>query len=466
MQAVTALDARQLWQNVLGELQIQMRPEDFRIWFRNTSLLSYDGARCIVGVENPFNVEWLSAKCQSLVGRTLHALVGTPVEVQFVVGHPEPVAAAAPPLTLASPPVQGNRPVRGGRSRLGGDQSPTLPRYTFETFIVGNNSRLAHAASIAVAERPGRVHNPLFIYGGVGLGKTHLLHAIGHSAVNPDLGVVYVSSETFTNEFIEAIKRGRMEEFRAKYRQTDILLIDDIQFIAGKEETQQEFFHTFNAVYEAGGQIVLTSDRHPRAITTLEDRLRSRFVWGLMTDIQPPDLETRAAILRAKAAEAARNGVSVAVPTEVLDLIAAKIPSNIRELEGALNRVLAYAELVRSPVTLEVARVALQEIVGSVDRRSTTPSSVIDAVCCSTGVSRDELEGKHRDRRVLLPRQIAMYLLREETNLSLAEVGALFGGRDHTTVLHSCEKIAAELERDDARRAAVRTIRELIAQAR
>jgi chromosomal replication initiator protein len=456
------MDPAQLWQTALADLQIQMRPEDFRTWFRDTSVISYDGSRCVVGVENPFNVDWLSTKCAGLVSRTLQSLVGNPVDVQFVVERPEPSVTAPPPLTLSAPP-------RGTRSRAAARRAPSeprvaiSPRYTFDSFVVGKNNQFAHAACMNAAQRPGQVHNPLFIYGGVGLGKTHLLHAIAHAGLARGLEVVYVSSETFTNEFIESISRGRMEEFRAKYRRTDILLIDDIQFIAGKDGTQEEFFHTFNAVHQASGQIVMTSDRHPKAITTLEERLRSRFVWGLMTDIQLPDLETRTAILRSKVAEAAQHGGSQFVPNEVLDFIAAKVPSNIRELEGALNRVLAYAAMMRAAVTIELAAAALHEVVSGSHKGVVAPEAVIQAVCRGTGVSRGELEGKQRDRRVVVPRQIAMHLLREETDLSLSEIGALFGGRDHSTVMHSCEKVAADVEHNERVRDMVRTARELLA---
>jgi len=461
-----AMDPAQLWQSALGDLQIQMRPEDFRTWFRDTTLISYDGSQCLVGVKNPFNVEWLSTKCSALVGRTLQALVGRPVDVRFVVEGREPQESAPPPLTLSAPPRRA--PSRGStasrRAPAPEARSAISPRYTFDSFVVGTNNQFAHAACVAVADRPGQIHNPLFIYGGVGLGKTHLLHAIAHAGLARNLEVVYVSSETFTNEFIESISRGRMEDFRARYRRTDILLIDDIQFIAGKDGTQEEFFHTFNAVHQANGQIVMTSDRHPKAITTLEERLRSRFVWGLMTDIQLPDLETRTAILRAKVAEAANMGAPLAVPHEVLDFIAAKVPSNIRELEGALNRVLAFASLLRAPVTIDLAANALHEVVGG-GKGSTAPDTVIQAVCRATGVSRADLEGKQRDRRVVVPRQIAMHLLRDETDLSLTEIGALFGGRDHSTVMHSCEKIAADVEHNERVRATVRMVRELLSHS-
>lgn len=463
---MTALnDTRQLWQNALGELQLQMRPEDFRTWFRDTELLRCEDTTFVVGVENPFSVEWLSSKCSGVVSRTLGSLLGRDVDVEFVVRQPPQAVSAPPPLTLDAPSPNTVRARRNDRRNRRAEHNPLIsPRYTFEGFVVGSNNRLAHAASLAVAERPGQTHNPLFLYGGVGLGKTHLLHAIGHAALHRGMEVVYVSSETFTNQFIESISRGRMEDFRARYRHSDVLLVDDIQFIAGKEQTQEEFFHTFNAVYEAGGQIVITSDRHPKAITTLEDRLRSRFVWGLMADIQPPELETRAAILRARMANGSRNGRCSSVPSEVLDFIAARVPSNIRELEGALNRVLAYAEHAAAPVTIELTATALRDLLEFGARRAPSPQAVIQAVCRATGVSRADLEGKQRDRRVVVPRQIAMYLLREETGLALSEVGALFGGRDHSTVLHSYEKMTRELRQNERLRNTVGQVHEALSQ--
>ncbi len=465
MWAQSKIDNRQLWQNALADIQLQVRPEDFRTWFRNTSLLACEGSTCIVGVENPFNLEWLRTKCSGVVSRTLEGLLGAAVQVQFIVGRPEPPPAVAPPLRLTSPPRQRSARANGHRPAATEEGPAISPRYTFDTFVVGSNSRLAHAASVAVAERPGQAHNPLFIYGGVGLGKTHLLHAIGHAALARGLEVVYVSTETFMNDFIESITRKRSEDFRSKYRRTQVLLIDDIHFIKGKEATQEEFFHTFNAIYQANGQIVMTSDRHPRAIAPLEERLRSRFVWGLMTDIQQPDFETRTAILRAKMAEAARGRTPVSVPMDVLDFIAEKVPSNIRELEGALNRVLAYAELTRAAVTVEVATVALRDVLQAEDRRVIAPEEVISAVCRAMSISPAELKSPQRDRRVLVPRQIAMYLLREETDLSLTEVGSYFGGRDHSTVMHSCEKVAADLEHSEQMRSRIHGVREALARS-
>lgn len=309
-------------------------------------------------------------------------------------------------------------------------------RYTFDAFIVGNSNRLAHAASLAVAEAPGESYNPLFLYGGVGLGKTHLLHAIGHQGVQTGLAVLYVSSEQFTNEIVNAIRYRTTEEFRAKYRSVDILLVDDIQFIAGKESTEEEFFHTFNSLYEMSKQIVICSDRPPKAILSLEERLRSRFEWGLIADIQPPDLETRMAILRVKA-----DLLHYYVPDEIIAYIASRVQTNIRELEGCLNRLMAYQQLHRVELTMDVARSAISSL--GTDTREPTLNSrqIAQAVADYYHISLEAMCGKQRDKYIVTPRQIAMYLIRQETSTSLLEIGQLFGGRDHSTVLHSCEKI-------------------------
>jgi len=324
-----------------------------------------------------------------------------------------------------------------------GRSSGTLhPAYTFGTFVVGTGNRLAHAACLAVAENPANAYNPLFVYGGVGLGKTHLLHAIGHATEQRGLAVLYVSSEWFTNDLIEAIRSQDTPEFRLKYRNVDVLLVDDVQFIAGKERTQEEFFHTFNTLHCAGKQIVVSCDRPPKALAALEDRLRSRFGWGLIADIQAPDFETRVAILRAKAERAGAQ-----VPQDVLAYIARKIPSNIRELEGALNRVLAHARLMHRPFNLETAQVALEEILSR--SRELSADQILDAVARHYRLSREQLTGPSRARAVSVPRQLTMYLIREETRSSLPQIGELLGGRDHTTVMHGCAKIAAQIETDE-----------------
>ncbi len=331
------------------------------------------------------------------------------------------------------------------------------PRYTFDAFIVGNSNRLAHAASYAVAEAPGEAYNPLFLYGGVGLGKTHLLHAIGHKGAQAGLTVLYVSSEQFTNEIINAIRYRTTEEFRAKYRSVDILLVDDIQFIAGKESTEEEFFHTFNSLYEMSKQIVICSDRPPKAIVSLEERLRSRFEWGLIADIQPPDLETRMAILRVKA-----DMLHYPVPDEVIAYIASRVQTNIRELEGCLNRLMAYQQLHRTELTLDVARAAMSSLGNGPREVQLSGRQIAQAVADYFHIPLEAMCGKQRDKQVVIPRQIAMYLIRQETQLSLLEIGQLFGGRDHSTVLHACEKIERAIQLDPALRREVVAIRELL----
>jgi chromosomal replication initiator protein len=330
-------------------------------------------------------------------------------------------------------------------------------RYTFSTFIVGAGNQLAHAASLAVAEAPGHAYNPLFLYGGVGLGKTHLLHAIGHNALENGMAVLYVSSETFTNEMINAIRYRTNEEFRAKYRSADVLLVDDIQFIAGKDSTEEEFFHTFNSLYESNKQIVMCSDRPPKAIVSLEERLRSRFEWGLIADIQPPDLETRVAILRAKADLSQRM-----VPDDVIQYLASRVQSNIRELEGSLNRLLAFSQLQRMPLTIDTAKAALANIATDARQRRVSIDDVLNAVSDYYRISLDDLRGKQRDKHIVVPRHVAMYLMRQETEASLLEIGQALGGRDHSTVLHGCEKIGKEVNENTALRKEVLAIRQQI----
>ena len=316
------------------------------------------------------------------------------------------------------------------------------PRYTFDAFIVGKSNQLAHAASLAVSENPGRIYNPLFLYGGVGLGKTHLMHAIGHAGEHVGLNVLYVTSEKFTNEIINAIRFQKTEEFRAKYRQIDILLVDDIQFIAGKESTEEEFFHTFNSLHDANKQIVVTSDRPPKAISSLQDRLRSRFEWGLLADVQPPEYEHRLAILRSKC-----ESLRFTVPASVIEYIARPQCSSVREIEGALNRVIAYATLHDAPLTVQIASQALQHIYDTKPPVviTRTVDQILECVCRYYEISPEMLRGKQRDRDIVWPRQVAMYLMREETGASLFQIGAVLGGRDHTTIMHGWEKVSSEV---------------------
>ncbi|MBQ2461014.1 MAG: chromosomal replication initiator protein DnaA [Clostridia bacterium] len=333
------------------------------------------------------------------------------------------------------------------------------PKYTFDTFVVGSANRFAHAAAVAVAENPAEAYNPLFIHGGVGLGKTHLMHAIGHYVQQqyPEKRLLYVTSETFINELISAIQQGRNTQFRNRFRNVDILMVDDIQFIAGKDSTQEEFFHTFNELFEHGKQIILTSDKPPQDIAKLEERLRSRFAWGLIADIQRPDVETRTAILRAKAIS---EGVKV--PDEVLGLIADHVNSNIRELEGSFNKLVAYSMLVSEPITMDLARVALRDIINGEKRRQITAGMIMQTVCEYFSVTMEDLTSATRKREITVPRQIAMYLTRDLTAMSLPQIGAAFGNRDHTTVLHACSVVSKGIQDSVELAAQVSDLRQMI----
>jgi chromosomal replication initiator protein len=445
------LNLKQLWTAALGQLQIELSRANYDTWFKDTQVISEEDDVYLIGVPNAFAREWLENKYRSQVREALKHLLGKTVDVRFVTSAPLPAHVGRG--TGTGGPATAHTP--GGPAQQGGDRRdqasvPLNARYTFSTFVVGSNNRLAHAAALSVAERPGHSYNPLFVYGGSGLGKTHLMHAIGHAvtARHPKKRVAYATSEKFTNEFINSIRAQKGEEFRERYRRIDVLLIDDIQFIAGKEGTQEEFFHTFNAIHEEGKQIVLSSDRPPKAITQLEDRLRSRFEWGLIADISTPDLETRIAILRAKA-----EVQNIAVPPPVIDFLAQRIVSNIRELEGALTRIVAYAALNAVPVTTQLAQDMLQNILYNPHRKTLSPERIVETVARYYGIPLDQIKGKARDKQVVLPRQIAMYLMREETEAPLLRIGEALGGRDHSTVLHGCEKIEREMaENDDFRR--------------
>ncbi|HEV8670873.1 MAG TPA: chromosomal replication initiator protein DnaA [Candidatus Limnocylindria bacterium] len=456
------MNLKQLWHAALGELQLGLTKGNYDTWFKDTAIVSEEDDVYCVGVPNAFAREWLENKYRQQVRDALRHLIGRTVDVRFVtltaasVRTDRPVAssgaaAGGPPASSAAAPAQERR--EGSAAAL------LNARYTFSTFVVGSNNRLAHAAALSVAERPGHSYNPLFIYGGSGLGKTHLMHAIGHAVISrhPKKRVAYATSEKFTNEFINSIRGQKSEEFRERYRRIDVLLIDDIQFLTGKEGTQEEFFHTFNAIHEEGKQIVLSSDRPPKAIERLEDRLRSRFEWGLIADISTPDLETRIAILRAKA-----EAQSVAVPPPVVDFLAQRIVSNIRELEGALTRIVAYATLSAVPVTTQLAQEMLQNILYNPRQKTLSPDRIVDTVARYYGVPAEQLRGKARDKQVVLPRQIAMYLMREETEAPLMRIGEALGGRDHSTVLHGCEKIEREMAENDDFRRDVGALREML----
>jgi chromosomal replication initiator protein len=438
------MNAEHAWQATLGQLQLEMSKASFDTWVSSAEFLGYDeDTGCFeIGVRNAYARDWLDDRLNATISRLLTGLLGAPVTTAFKVWSPNTNKTRQEeqyPPSPSTPPAYDSPTING--------------RYRFDTFVVGSDNRLAHAACMAVAENPSRAYNPLFLYGGVGLGKTHLLHAIGNACIPSNLSVLYVSSEEFTNDLINAIRTHTTPAFREKYRQIDVLLIDDIQFIAGKESTQEEFFHTFNTLHGQNKQLVISSDRSHKALVTLEERLRSRFEWGLTVDIQPPDVETRLAILRAKAERAGRE-----VPDEILEMIARQVQSNIRELEGALNRVLAYADLSGIPLTLELAHNALSDFLPQgVDLK---PDDVLEAVSRAFGVSNDRLIGRERTREVALPRQIAMYLLREEGGISLPQIGEMIGGRDHTTVIYACDKVNDLMETDDRLRRQVLKIRE------
>ncbi|MCC6147960.1 MAG: chromosomal replication initiator protein DnaA [Anaerolineaceae bacterium] len=437
------MNPQQAWQAVVGQLQMDMSKAAFNTWVRSAELVSHQGEIFTIGVPNAYARDWLENRLSSTVTRLLTGMMTRPQEVCFVVwqkDYESPEDTEGEETKKIAVPAQAR------------NDSINL-RYTFDTFVVGASNRLAHAACMAVADNPARAYNPMFIYGGVGLGKTHLLHAIGNTAHQSGLRVLYVSSEKFTNDFINAIQKHNNSAFRERYRQIDVLLIDDIQFIAGKESTQEEFFHTFNTLHGQDKQIVISSDRPPKALVTLEERLRSRFEWGLIVDIQPPDLETRIAILRAKAESAGRQ-----IANEILEMIARQIQSNIRELEGALTRVLAFSDLSGAPVTLELVHTSLADLLPQ--RSSVGPAQVLAAVAAVFGLTTDRLLSRDRSRTAALPRQVAMYLLREEVNVSLPQIGEALGGRDHTTVMYGCDKVADLIERDDRLRRQIFQIRE------
>ncbi|HEU4674083.1 MAG TPA: chromosomal replication initiator protein DnaA [Candidatus Limnocylindrales bacterium] len=458
------MDAKHVWRAALGELQVSLSPANFETWLRDTQIVEVDDNRFRIAVPNGFAKDWLETRYRSLISQTLARIVGYSVQVEFLVSAQEaPAAGSRDGSGNGRHPTGGSaQPVRVEPTRVGapdGASSGLNARYTFANFIVGSANRLAHAASLSVAERPGHAYNPLFLYGGVGLGKTHLMHAVGNQVIAkfPRKKVVYATSERFTNEFITSIQQGKVDDFRARYRRIDLLLIDDIQFIADKERTQEEFFHTFNAIHEDGKQIVLTSDRPPKAIQALEERLRSRFEWGLIADLTAPDLETRIAILRSKAEDG-----DVSIGSDVIEFIARKVVSNIRELEGALNRIVAYASMGGMPITIELAQAVLSNVLYNPKKRMVTPERIAQTVADYYGLDMDALRGQKRDKAIVLPRQIAMFLMREETDASLLRIGAELGGRDHSTVLHACDKINRESAANDELRREIAAVRELI----
>ncbi len=440
------MKAEQAWQAALGQLQLDMPKASFDTWVRNADIVSYEDNVFIIGVPNAYARDWLESRLTSKINRLLCGIMNRTISTQFIVWQAET------DQLIEEVPIQEEQPELPSPKAK---PSALINRYTFDNFVVGSSNRLAHAASLAVAEKPAQAYNPLFLYGGVGLGKTHLLHAIGNHCLNHKQSVLYVTSEEFTNDLIDAIRTHNTQAFREKYRRIDVLLIDDIQFIAGKESTQEEFFHTFNSLHGQEKQIVITSDRPPKALVTLEERLRSRFECGLAADIQPPDFETRVAILCSKSERMGR-----AIPDEIIETIARRVQSNIRELEGSLTRVLALSDLSQLPLNSSLVDIALADLMPKPS--SIEPKEVMSQVAGVFGVTVENLMGSDRRQEVVLPRQIAMYLLREEANYSLPKIGEAMGGRDHTTVMYACQKVADMLERDDKLRRQVIKIREQI----
>ncbi len=438
------LSAASLWNDVSARLRGTLNEKTFRNWFGEVSAVDLDDERFILSVPNDFTREWIEGRFADLIRAGATDATGSERRLELVVRPPAPVRPHP------QPPVVPRT-----------DGSAINPKYTFDSFVIGSSNRFAHAAALAIAEAPAQAYNPLFIYGHTGLGKTHLLHAIAnyigrHSSA---LGVRYVTSETFMNDFINSLRDKRIEGFKQRYRAYDVLLIDDVQFFEHKERIQEEFFHTFNSLHEAGRQIVMSSDRPPRDIQTLEDRLRSRFEWGLITDIQPPDLETRIAILRRKVKY---DGIDVGDP-EVLTHIASRVTTNIRELEGALTRVVAFASLTGRRMDVELAQDVLRDVFPQGDTPEVSIERIQELVCDRFGVTITELTSERRAQSIVYPRQVAMYLSRELTDSSLPKIGKHFGGRDHTTVIHATSKIARLIRED---RSVYNLVQELTARVK
>lgn len=437
--------SNELWQSALGALEVKFSKPIFEMWIKPMRLVSVSGSRMVLAVQSNFARDWVENRLKSQVAQVLGELFGESFELELTVAE-EPSQSASTATPSVAGPARPTDDLRPGNLNA---------RYTFEQFVVGQSNRFAHAAAQAVAEAPAKAYNPLFLYGGVGLGKTHLMHAIGHRVMqeNRSANVVYVSSEKFTNEFIIAIKNNQTPEFRNKYRHVDVLLIDDIQFLEGKEQTQEEFFHTFNSLHEESRQLIISSDRPPKEIQTLENRLRSRFEWGLLTDIQPPDLETREAILRKKA-----ESEKIPVLDEVTSFIAKVIPSNIRELEGALIRVVAFASLTKSQITVELAAEVLKNAIAAAPLRRVTIALIKDRVAKAHGLTVKEMDHQRRDQRLAQPRQIAMYLATELTECSLPHIAREFGKKDHTTIMYARDKVKDQMDSDEVYRNKVRSL--------
>ena len=448
------LTAESLWNDVAARLREALNDTTFQTWFGEVSGAEIDGDAFALAVPNDFTREWIEGHFLDLIRAAVRDAGGADLRVQLRVDElPAPVAVTSIPSAVTPLPMD----VVAPRSEAAGIN----PKYTFDSFVIGSSNRFAHAAALAVAEAPAQAYNPLFIYGHTGLGKTHLLHAVANFVTDHGGGLTcrYVTSETFMNDFINSLRDKRIEGFKQRYRTYDVLLIDDVQFFEHKERIQEEFFHTFNSLYEAGRQIVMSSDRPPRDISTLEERLRSRFEWGLITDIQPPDLETRIAILRKKVKG---DQIEIRDP-ELLTFIASRVSTNIRELEGALTRVVAFASLTGRPLSADLAQDVLRDVFPQGESAQISIDRIQELVCERFGVTHGELTGDRRSQNIVYPRQVAMYLARELTDSSLPKIGKEFGGRDHTTVIHATSKIARMIRED---RSVYNLVQELTARVR
>ena len=447
---------REIWKAVLGELQLQLPRPTFETWLKHTDGVSYDEHQFVVEAPTPFAVAWLERRMYNAIQKTVEKVTDRPLDVVFRVrqGHEAEngsVTSSGQTLELES-----------GQDEIQVKPQAQLPaafnpKYQFDSFVVGPSNQLAYSAARAVADAPGKSYNPLFIYSGVGLGKTHLLHAIGHAAASRGLAVRYVTSEQFTNDFITSIGNRTTEAFRQRYRSVEVLLLDDVQFMSGKEQTHESFFHTFNDLHNSGHQVVITSDRPPKALALLQDRLRSRFEWGLLADIQPPDLETRMAILVSKA-----KNLGIRVGESVIELIAKRVHKNVRELEGSLNRMVAQAELMSEPITVQSASRILEELTADTERHAIDPERILEAVSNHFRVGTDSLLARGRTQKIAHARQVAMYLLINELEMTPTQVGRLLGGRDHATVIHGAGKINGEINEDTHLRRDVLSIKEAI----
>ncbi|OGH80415.1 MAG: hypothetical protein A3I29_00485 [Candidatus Magasanikbacteria bacterium RIFCSPLOWO2_02_FULL_44_11] len=460
----------EMWQTVLAELELNISKANFITWFKKTGIITFQAGQVLICVPNAFTKAWLEKKYHQEVIKSLERVSGKPIKkLEYKIENiknvleqevfmnatentvaNEPIFSPEPAFSINSQPYynpqysnQNYSPQKQQQNTNGG--FVLNPKYSFENFVVGKGSELAYAAAQAVCQRPGEAYNPLFIYGGVGLGKTHLIQAVGNELIkrNPSINIMYVSAEKFSNDFIGSIKERTAKEFQIRYRHIDILLIDDIQFIAGKEGTQESFFHTFNELHQANKQVILTSDRPPKAIPALEDRLKSRFEWGMIADVAPPDFETKVAILERKC-----NEKNFLISLKLIQTVAITIQNNIRELEGVLNKIIAWHQLKNIQPTPESIKSILAQRAGATVRQSLTPMQLIDTVGQFYSLSKDDLLGKNREKKVSTPRQIIMYLMREELKMSYPAIGEELGGRDHTTAMHAHEKIVVEIDND------------------